>query len=368
MPSPSFHRSTVAALLSAALVTTALGCGDDSPTESGGSSGASSGGTSLQGKSAVLTTFGGPLDEAIKTNYMEPTTSSTGLKIALDGPTDYSKLATQVKTDNVTWSAVMGDGFYSIANCGKTLQEIDKTVDRSDIDPKYLVSKCSAPGETYSYVVLYDEDKFKADPPTSWADFFDLQKYPGKRGVFGAYVFNGTLEGALLGDGVQPDALYPLDVDRALKKLGSIKSETTFFDSLAAGQQQVEAGEVAMAVLPADNGLYANQNGAKFAPIWNQQVRAFNDYVAPKGADPDAAAAILQTIVSTKAQSGLRTSDPSGGVTVKEFEGEEPTDPLKRQWSELVDGRGDKAIDVDQKWWADNLDAAQSKWTAFVSG
>ena len=55
-----------------------------------------------------------------------------------------------------------------------------------------------------------------------WADLFDTAKIPGKR-TFYKWSAPGVLEIALLADGVAPDKLYPLDLDRAFKKLDTIK-------------------------------------------------------------------------------------------------------------------------------------------------
>jgi spermidine/putrescine-binding protein len=70
---------------------------------------------------------------------------------------------------------------------------------------------------TYSYVIGYDAKKFGKNPPKSWADFWDVKKYPGKRTLY--KWMSANLECALLADGVPADQLYPLDVDRALRKI-----------------------------------------------------------------------------------------------------------------------------------------------------
>ena len=153
---------------------------------------------------------------------------------------------------------------------------------------------------------------------------------------------------------------------RALKKLGTIKSDVKFADTLAAAQQLMEAGEVSMAVLPQENGLYAQQNGADFAPVFNQQITSWNDYLVPVGADLDKAKALLDSIASQSAQDQISSLDPVGNSL------RSPQTPdssaLVATWSPLVKGRTDHQIVVDQAWWAKNLDAAQAKWTAFVSG
>ena len=67
----------------------------------------------------------------------------------------------------------------------------------------------------YSMALAYNTEATGGVAPTGWADFFDLEKFPGKRGVMD-YSVGGIFEIALLADGVPPDQLYPLDLDRAI--------------------------------------------------------------------------------------------------------------------------------------------------------
>jgi len=342
--------------------------GDDSSSSSSATTTNSGSSPTLSGKTAVMQTFGGLLDKAIKANYTDPVDQATGLKTMIGNPTDYAKLTTQVKTQNVEWTTVQGDAFFALAYCGELLESMKGKVDTSEIDPKYLTDDCSIPGETYFYLPMYDANTFKSAPPSSWADFFDTTKYPGKRGVFGAYVFNGMLEGALIADGVAPDELYPLDVERALKKIGSIKGDIKFYDSLAQATQLMESGEITMIVDIPSDGVLANQNGANFKPIWNQPMVSWDAYFAPKGTNAEAAAALLQRIATAEAQGGLASDSPTNGVTTKENLAKAPTDPVEREFSPNVDDHAKTAIVLDQSWWAKNLDTVTTKWTDFVGG
>src|SRR5690606_34475398 len=77
----------------------------------------------------------------------------------------------------------------------------------------------------FAVVLAYRTDAFEdkgKQPPQSWADFFDTKKFPGRRAMR-KHPFD-TIEQALLADGVPLDKLYPLDFDRAYKKLDTIKN------------------------------------------------------------------------------------------------------------------------------------------------
>jgi putative spermidine/putrescine transport system substrate-binding protein len=127
-------------------------------------------------------------------------------------------------------------------------------IDTSKFDPKGLAAlkKADLIGKRYlvnqdvTALAVYDT-KFKADPPKSWADFFDLKKYPGYRGLqsagFGVPI---NIEIALLADGVKPDHMYPLDLDRAFAKLDTIKKSVALWDAAPKAIQDVSDGNTAM--------------------------------------------------------------------------------------------------------------------------
>ena len=52
---------------------------------------------------------------------------------------------------------------------------------------KYMpeaVNDCGVGAIVYSFIMAYDGDKIKGDAPKSWADFWNVQKWPGKRGAY----------------------------------------------------------------------------------------------------------------------------------------------------------------------------------------
>lgn len=127
-------------------------------------------------------------------------------------------------------------------------------ISTSKFDPKGLAGLKAGNliGERYlvnqdvSALTVYST-KFKNDPPKSWADFFDLKKYPGYRGLqsagFGVPI---NIEIALMADGVSPDQMYPLDLDRAFKKLDTIKGSVALWDAAPKAIQDVADGNTTM--------------------------------------------------------------------------------------------------------------------------
>ncbi len=351
-------RQGVAGLACIAAAMIAVGCGSDS------NSGTSSASTPLKDQNAVIVHFGGSVGNAVEQAFGNPVAKATGMKITYDAPTDYAKLQTQVETGNVSWTVLEADPWWALQQCGKLLSPIPASVRTAEkIDPKYAAGACSVPGGTWSFNVAYDP-KFAADPPTGWADFFNTKKYPGKRALWGSYAVNGALEGALLADGVAPDKLYPLDLDRAIKKLDTIKSDTTFFDTTAQVEQLMQNRQITMAITA---GNQAGFSGG-FNPVWNQSLESWDAYIVPKGANLTAATPILKNILTASAQTKFTSLIPFGGTLKTPLP--PPTGVSKQfaSWSSVLPAHREGAIPLDQEYYAKNYDTVNSRWTSFVQG
>lgn len=84
--------------------------------------------------------------------------------------------------------------------------------------------------------------------PTDVTDLFNTKDFPGKRCLYKFLNATGTLEYPLLADGVTKDKLWPLDVDRALKKLDTIRNDIVWWTGGAQSVQLVLDGECDMGV------------------------------------------------------------------------------------------------------------------------
>jgi putative spermidine/putrescine transport system substrate-binding protein len=351
-------RVGVAAIMATSLLVAA--CGSSSKP----SSSTATGGTSLKGQSAVFETFGGNIGDAIKNAFGDPAAKTTGLQVTYDAPTDYSKLQTQVQSGNVQWTFVEGDPWWSMLECGKLLAPVPASVNLSSVDPKYIVDKCEVPGDTWTFNMAYDPTKFKSDPPTSWADFFNTKKYPGKRAIWGGYVINGALEGALEAAGVPPNKLYPLDLKLAFQKLESIRKDTIFADTSAQMIQLMQSHQVVMA---ACSGNQEGWGGA-FAPIWKGSLFSWDAYLIPKGANTAAAAGIANYMLTPHAQQDFVTQIPFGGVLKSPAKPPTNVSSLYTAWSPTLPAHAAQETPLDQAYYAKNYNMINNMWTSYVQG
>jgi putative spermidine/putrescine transport system substrate-binding protein len=173
-------------------------------------------------ESIVVNASGGSMAASMRKAFSDDFEKLFGIKVVDTSPTNFGKLKAMVQSKNVEWTLteIGGQDILAAVEQG-LLEKVDpKIVDRSgfpdnDKNLEYWFAKSA-----YSTVLAYSTKAFPKTHPMTWAEFWDTKKFPGPRSLRNHPVDN--LEYALLADGVSPDKLYPIDVDRAFKKLDEI--------------------------------------------------------------------------------------------------------------------------------------------------
>jgi putative spermidine/putrescine transport system substrate-binding protein len=322
----------------------------------------------LAGTTLTFVSYGGVYQGGQMKAAVEPFGQESGAKILSDGPTDYTKIKAQVDSGNVSWDVVDSDAIWARAQCGKLLQPLDYSiVDKSKVPPG-LATECSVPAMTYGMVLMYNKEKFGSNPPKGWADFLDTTKFPGKRGIPGvpSDPAPGPFEAALLADGVAPDQLFPLDVDRALRKLSSVRKDLVFWDTGARAQQLLESGEVDMAMVWTGRAYAAVKNGAKFAPQWDGFLAIDESLSVPKGAkNPKASMALINYYLGAQQQAKLTELTSYSPINT---DAQPNIDAATREYLTSTPERQAQALKVDSAWWAANQQGLVQKWSDWLAG
>ncbi len=215
----------------------------------------------------VLWNWGGQAEKCHADAVGAPFTARTGMPLKFDtsGPLQ-GKIKEMVQSGKVTADVCDADLFDAIAlGPQDILEPIDygivqksRVLDGFALD--YGVSVVF-----YGYAFMYDTQAFGANPPQNWADFFDLSKFPGKRSLY--KWGNGSIEAALMADGVPMKEVYPCDVPRALAKVKSIKADTIFWGSPSEVAQMMQNGEMfRRAIRPARRRWISSQRRRLWMP------------------------------------------------------------------------------------------------------
>ena len=152
----------------------------------------------------TVVNFGGANGAAQKKAYFEPFEKAGGSKItAVEYNGEQAKIKAMVEAKKVTWDVVEVESPDLSRGCDEGLfEKLDwkKIGNKADFQ-KAAVHACGVGAFVWSTVMAYDGDKLKK-APTTWADFWDVKKFPGKRGMRKGARYN--LEFALMADGVKP--------------------------------------------------------------------------------------------------------------------------------------------------------------------
>ena len=313
----------------------------------------------------VVNASGGAMATWLRRAYFDDFEKQYGIRVVETSPVDFAKLRAMVESGNVEWTVTEIGGQDAIRAGDMNLVEpIDPAiVDRSKFPPQAR-SKTVFASSIYSTVLAYDSEHFKDRPrPSGWAEFWDAKRFPGPRSIRNHPVDN--LEFALLADGVAADKLYPLDVDRAFKKLDEIKPHITVWWTTGAQPAQLLLDkEVVLAT--GWNGRFYDLMQKK-APIgldWNQGALKQGTFIIPRGAkDAYWGQKLLAMMTDPKRQAIYATAlgYPGANTESAQYIDAKVLPFLPNAPENLA-----KQFFIDDTWWTKHGGAAIERWNAWM--
>jgi putative spermidine/putrescine transport system substrate-binding protein len=319
----------------------------------------------------TITSWGGAYSESQRKAYYEPYMAAGNKVTEAEYNGEVAKIKAMVEANAITWDVIDVDTATALQGCAEgALETIDWAklgLDRAKFIGADLM-ECAVPTIVYGTVFGYDTSKL-AEGPTTINDFFDLAKFPGKRGIQKNPTVN--LEWALIADGVDAKDVYttlstPEGVDRAFKKLDTIKSEIVFWEAGAQAPQLLADGQVVMT--SAWNGRLqgAIDNDKKpFKIVWDHQGLDWDWWAITKGTPKIEEAYRFVAFASGVAPQAEQTKFIAYGPANKDaIPGIAPAtlpnlptapDNLKT------------AFNVDPQFWADHGDELKERFNAWLA-
>ena len=224
--------------------------------------------TIAQTRTIYVNTWGGSWTVAEEAAFFKPFTDQTGIRVRTVAPVSYAKLKAQVQSGNYEWdiTAITQADLLRAEREG-LVEPVDWTVVKKD---KLFPNAVYANGLAYCALgtnLAYRKDKFPQGGPKSWADFWDVKKFPGSRSMLNNAV--RTVQFALVADGVPVDKVFPLDIDRAFRKLDQIKPHIkVWWTQGNQSQQLLRDGEVDMIVMWNARASELQQQGYPVDLVW----------------------------------------------------------------------------------------------------
>jgi putative spermidine/putrescine transport system substrate-binding protein len=279
----------------------------------------------------TVVSWGGSYGAAQDAALFNDASKNSGIEIIRESGASMSKTCLQVESGSVMWDLVVtGSGGSASAAAKGCLEKIDySVVDVSDFIPGMYTDYCVGT-DVFATVMAWNTDKYgqpgSAGAPKSWADFWDVEKFPGTR-AYRANNVDGALEPALMADGVPMEKVYEVlstkeGMMRAINKIRELKPHIAVFWGSGAQQAQLmKDAEVDMST--GWNGRFDNakKDGAKVGYTFNQAMYDFDCMAMPKGA-PNKATAMkfLAEISKAEYQANLPFHITYGPTNKKAYE------------------------------------------------
>lgn len=303
----------------------------------------------------VMQDPGGNYGKALRKIMYDPFEKATGIKVvtvqeARGGP----RIKAQVEAGKTEWDLsfifdqevkLLGDCCLATIDYAKLSPEAQKTLAAM---PDNLKRPKGVALQVIGIGLVYNKDKYKNDPPKTWADFWDVKKYPGKRCLPAWPRFN--FEAALMADGVPKDKLYPIDMQRALKKLAEIKPYVVkWWQTSAQAPQLLLNGEADMCMAYTGTMGKMASEGAPITVEFNQAFIYYDFFAIPKGAPHyDNALKLLSWRLDPKRAAELTSNYPVALPSSVVFNEADPS--VSKLWASNP-ANVQKAVEWDPNYW-----------------
>jgi putative spermidine/putrescine transport system substrate-binding protein len=317
----------------------------------------------------TVVNFGGANANAQKKAYYEPF-EKTGTKVvAVEYNGEQAKIKAMVETKKVTWDVVEVESPDVARGCDEGLfEKLDyaKIGSKADFLPA-AVTECGIGVFVWSTVMAYNADKLKTGP-TTWAEFWDTKKIPGKRGLRKGARYN--LEFALMADGVKPADVYKVlatkeGAERAFKKLTELKPSIQWWEAGAQPPQFLVAGDVVLSTVYNGRIDAANREGKNLKITWTGGIYDLDYWVIPKGTpNKDAALKFIAFASTPDAQAEYAKNIAYGPTNTKALAkldakvlGNLPTSPANAK----------DALQFNLKFWADQGEELEKRFASWAT-
>jgi putative spermidine/putrescine transport system substrate-binding protein len=290
-----------------------------------------------------MANWGGTSADAFMAAWGAPYGQNGGVKVVSDGSgPSIGRIKAMVEAKAVTWDVCdsnAGESQYLGEN--GLVEEVDYTVvDAKNIFPDAKF-RWGVSSYFFSYVLAYDSERVKK--PASWADFWNLKEFPGKRAL--RKNVTGMCECAMLADGVPREDVYKAlsasgGIERAMKKFREIKDSVIFWDSGAQSAQFLRDHEVVMAnIWTTRSSVLHTETKGKLTWIWDDGLLVPSVWTVPRGNPAGAKAAFQfanycltpQNQIVLLKMTGNGPSNPAAAALVPEdLRFFDPTQPAHR--------------------------------------
>ena len=305
---------------------------------------------------------------ALRAALVRPFAESSGLAIDLQ-PWEGGLPTLRARIDGPGgWDVISLTGAEALAGCeGGMLEKLDWAAlgGRDRLLPGGA-GDCMAGVALRGLVLAWDRDKLPGAP--GWAEFGDVVKHPGRRGL--RRQPRGTLEIVLMADGVPAAEVYrtlrtEAGVERAFRKLEQLRPYLVWWQDEVEAARLLASGEVLMTSAPATGIAEAvRADGRNLALQWAGAVTSSIGLAIPRGAaNPAPALRLLAEATQPRAQSALPALAQLGPLARGAAEA---APPELAGFLATTPAALAAALPADEAFWRDNLPRLAQRFDAWL--
>ena len=318
----------------------------------------------------VIRDPGGPFTPGFGAAYYEPFTKETGITaLGVQGPHEPTgMIRAMIEAESYTWDmAILSKSSHQSLVNGNFLEPVSPAggpgPNVSEI-PENMRGEFIVGNDVYATLMCFRQDTpLGKNPPKNWADFWNIDGFPGVRSMH-KHAFD-TLEFALMADGVAAKDLYPLDVDRAFKKLDELKPHVDiWWTGGAQTSQLLKTGEVDLMYTWNGRAQVAIDDGAPVEFVWNQAMWAFEGWSILKGGpNIDLCREFIEYAAQASAQAKFTPHVAYG-----------PTNPgayayIDKERAKVLPTNPEffkQLVEVNTDWWGTNKEAVGERFNSWL--
>lgn len=324
--------------------------------------------TRWKGRTLNIAAWGGDYQNAQNEAFFKPFSAATGASIE-EKVADIGGLRDQVESEDVIWDVLTVPMEQMVRLARDNVIEpmnydvVDRTPLYPDIALEYGVGVAY-----FSATMIYPFDS--SNIPQDWTNFWDVPPIDEGNDIAFAdlrclrrYPI-GTLEFALLAEGVPVEELYPIDIDRAFASLDKIRDNVlVWWQESKEPAELIAAGAVAIA--SSWNVRVPQLDLTDTVRInWYQGMLSADAWIVPRGApNQDVAFDFINYATRAIPQANFALLVPYGPVNVDSF-------PLIRndRLAILPSAPGNKPLQFVENWsyWAEYEDRLTTEFEAWL--
>lgn len=320
-------------------------------------------------KTFVFTGLGGSDQAAFDTACVDPFAKAHGLTPEDTDNASVAQIEIEEDAHDVTSNILLDATPGPAGKWGSLLEPINYKIVGRTLMPKSAQFEYAVGHDIYSTVLAYNATAYGNHPPTDWADYFNLKKFPGERGQAGVAYDGpeGQTELVQLAYQGTKEPKYPLSESIVTQEMNKIKGHVLYYNGAAQMDELLLSGQVDMEMIVSSHAVSSIESLPAGSPTWkiqwNQEQYAYDYLEIPKNApDPTLDNEFIHYCMEKQPQieySELHANGPANPAAAAALPAYYQGIPIR---SNLPSAHLKDATTFDQAWWTPSR---STQWTTF---